>query len=125
MRVVTQHIIQCSDSETGDVSHIRRWHLQRGWRDVGYHFIIRRDGEIEVGRQLNEVGSHCMGHNADSIGTCLIGKSSFAPAQFAALNKLHAGLRELFPNLTAHGHRDFQPAKTCPNFEVNDVLTKV
>ncbi len=118
MRAITRHIIHCSASEFGDVAEIRRWHLARGWRDVGYHYIIRRDGEIEVGRMLTEIGAHCEGFNASSIGTCLIGNTNFTPAQFAALRKIHAQLQSLFPGLTAHGHRAFNPHKTCPNFDV-------
>lgn len=122
MRKIERHIIHCSASEFGDVAEIRQWHLARGWRDVGYHFIIRQDGEIEVGRQLSEIGAHCEGFNATSVGTCLIGNTKFTPAQFASLRKIHAMLQALFPSITPHGHRDFNPHKTCPNFEVAGVL---
>jgi N-acetylmuramoyl-L-alanine amidase len=122
MRKITQHIIHCSASTHGDVQEIRRWHQARGWADVGYHFIVLQNGEIEVGRMLSEIGAHCEGHNRESIGTCLIGNTEFTPAQFASLRRLHNSLRVLFPGLTAHGHREFNPHKTCPNFEVDQVL---
>jgi N-acetylmuramoyl-L-alanine amidase len=122
MRVITKHIVHCSDSLVGDVKAIRQWHLARGWRDVGYHFVIRPDGEIEVGRMLDEVGAHCEGHNADSVGTCLVGKKEFSPAQFAALRRVQGMLVALFPGIRVFGHKDFNAHKTCPNFEVGEIL---
>ncbi len=122
MRRIDVHIIHCSDSAHGDVSEIRAWHKARGWRDVGYHFVIRRDGEIELGRQLQEVGTHCRGHNTHSIGTCLVGKESFTPAQFAALKRLHGSLQAQFPQLRVVPHNAFSAQKTCPNFDIETVL---
>jgi hypothetical protein len=59
LRPIRRHIIHCSASTQGDVAEIRRWHLARGWNDIGYHFVIRPDGEVEVGRMLHEIGAHC------------------------------------------------------------------
>lgn len=123
MRKINKHIVHCSDTLGGDVRAFRRYHVEeRGWRDVGYHFIILPDGEIEVGRMLDEVGAHCRGENRDSIGTVLVGKKEFTGMQFKALRRLHASLEKLFPGLEFFGHRDFNKAKTCPNFEVRDIL---
>lgn len=123
MRTINAHIVHCSDSEDGDVKVIREWHKARGWLDVGYHFVIRRDGEIEVGRTLDQIGAHTEGHNADSVGTCLIGKRAFTPAQMRALQRINEMLESLFPGIKTYGHRDFDKhGKTCPNFEVKDVL---
>jgi len=122
MRTINTHIIHCSDSDFGDVKIIRSWHRARGFNDVGYHFIIRQDGEIEIGRTLDEVGAHCRGQNATSIGTCLIGKASFSQQQFMALKKVHAFLKQLYPNITAKPHNAFHAYKTCPNFDVTQVL---
>ena len=122
MRGIARHIVHCSDSPTGDVKAIRAWHKARGWEDVGYHFVIRRDGEIEVGRMLPAVGAHVAGHNTDSIGTCLIGKGMFEAVQFAALERLHGALEVMFPGLKVYGHADFTAHKTCPNFDVRKVL---
>lgn len=122
MRAITQHIVHCSDSDHGDVKEIRQWHRERGWDDIGYHFVIRRDGEIEVGRTLDVLGAHCQGHNADSVGTCLVGIAAFLPCQFEALRRLHAMLRGIFGPIALHGHRDYNPGKTCPNFDVHAVL---
>jgi N-acetylmuramoyl-L-alanine amidase len=122
MRKIDKHIVHCSDSLAGDVSEIRRWHIARGWADVGYHFIIRRDGEIEVGRTLDQVGAHCEGHNATSVGTCLIGKTHFTLMQFASLQRVNTMLEELFSEIKVFGHCDFNPHKTCPNFDVQQIL---
>jgi N-acetyl-anhydromuramyl-L-alanine amidase AmpD len=122
VRQIKKHIVHCSDSAHGDVGTIRSWHRERGWRDVGYHFVIRRDGEIEVGRTLDEQGAHVKGQNKDSVGTCLIGVNDFTEGQMQALRRLHKMLAELFPGIEVYGHCDFTSAKTCPNFEVREVL---
>ena len=87
MRKINEIIIHCSDTQEGcDVTakDIRRWHTTpkekggRGWRDIGYHYVIRLDGTIELGRPLEKAGAHCIGrkgedHNSHSIGICYIG----------------------------------------------------
>ena len=122
MRFVDLHIIHCSDSEMGDVKEIRTWHKNNGWRDVGYHFVIRRDGEIEIGRLLDEVGAHAKGFNLNSVGTCLIGKENFTTAQFTALKRLDHFLKNLFPSIKTKPHNVLTTAKTCPNFNVEEIL---
>jgi N-acetylmuramoyl-L-alanine amidase len=132
-RAVKKHIIHCSDTpDTLDIgaAEIRGWHTAKppkgnGWSDIGYHFVIRRDGTVEGGRPLARIGAHCAGHNADSVGTCLVGRRAFTEKQFAALRMIHDGLCQQFPGLSFYGHRDLdRHGKTCPNFEVKDVLNK-
>lgn len=118
MRKITKHIIHCSANNGGNVSLIREWHKARGWKDVGYHFIIRQDGEIEVGRTLDIIGAHCKGHNTDSIGTCLIGDLHFSQAQFTSLRRINKMLENLFPGIEVFPHNHFNKHKTCPNFDV-------
>ena len=122
MRAIKRHIIHCSDSTHGNAAEIRRWHVARGWQDIGYHFVILPDGTVETGRPLIQIGAHCQGHNADSVGTCLIGKQSFTQVQFSSLRALHRGLCAALGELTVHGHREFTTGKTCPNFDVADVF---
>lgn len=127
MRTILWHIVHCSDSPDDmdiGVEEIRQWHLGRGWDDVGYHFIIRRNGVIEMGRTLNVQGAHCVGYNMKSVGTCLVGAHDFTEAQFSSLRRLHTMLESLFNGIKAAGHRDFNRHKTCPNFDVQDVLSK-
>ena len=125
-RKIVNIIIHCSDSAWGCVREIRNWHLRRGWKDIGYHFVILNgyptppspplskggmggyvpvlDGSIECGRYLdedllvepNEVGAHTLGYNASSIGVCLIGEEDFTSSQFVALMSLLRNLMEIY-----------------------------
>lgn len=126
MRIINDLIVHCSASPNGKhvtVEEIRDWHVKgNGWDDIGYHYIIYVDGKIHTGRPAYKVGAHCQGHNANSIGVCLIGNDEFSDKQFNALRSLYKILKGLFPNLTIHGHRDYTDKKTCPNFEVKDII---
>lgn len=139
-RKVNHLVVHCSatpaDRDIGAVE-IRRWHREKGWRDIGYHFVIKRSGVVQRGRQLNtdamldpnEVGAHVAGQNAASVGICLVGgckrvggklvtETNFLPAQYAALRTLLASLRAQFPGAVAIGHRDLAKGKDCPTFDV-------
>ena len=110
-------IIHCSASdvpEHDDIETIRKWHLQRGWDDVGYHYFIDKSGYVYPGRHIDEVGAHCKGYNYRSIGICLSGNVLFKPAQFHTLKKLLHNLS--FLNAQVFSHRNFNSSKTCPNF---------
>lgn len=126
-RKIKKLIVHCSDSdrpEHDDISVIKKWHLERGWLNVGYHFFINKFGEIQQGRHTNEVGAHCMGENLDSVGICLGGKNEFSEAQFKSLRALVKNLRLVF-NLRedrVFPHNHFDKGKTCPNFDVNAAL---
>ena len=104
---------------------ITRWHKQRGFRTIGYHHVVYRDGSVHPGRPEGEIGAHCTGHNACSIGVCYIGgvaadgktaKDTRTPEQRKALLMLLRRLRAKYPNAKIHGHRDFA-AKACPSFD--------
>ncbi len=76
MRQITEIILHCSDTVEGrdyTVEDIDRWHKNRGWRSIGYHYVIYRDGTVHEGRPLKQIGAHCKGHNYHSIGICYIG----------------------------------------------------
>lgn len=104
---------------------IRQWHKEKGWLDVGYHFIIKRDGTIEDGRDVGAIGAHCEGKNYTAVGVCLVGgvdakgqpEANFTPQQMQALKDVLAGLKVEYPQATVHGHREFA-AKACPSFDV-------
>lgn len=75
-RKISEIIIHCADTPEGrddSIEDIRRWHKARNFKDVGYHYVIRLDGTLEKGRMIEDVGAHCTGHNAESIGICYIG----------------------------------------------------
>lgn len=121
---------------------IDRSHRARGFVMIGYHFVIRRDGKIETGRELDKVGAHVEGHNANSIGICMVGglaavggrgENNFTPAQFVALAALLKELRGRYPQTRICGHRDLSKdrngdgkitpnewSKECPSFDVAD-----
>ena len=74
-RKIKEIIVHCSATPEGkdySIDTIRKWHLQRGFADIGYHYIIYRDGSIHTGRDESVIGAHCKGHNSNSIGVCYI-----------------------------------------------------
>lgn len=76
MRKITEIIVHCSATPEGKdytVSDITRWHKARGFKTIGYHYIVYRDGSVHEGRKESGVGAHCYGHNRNSIGVCYIG----------------------------------------------------
>lgn len=127
MRRITKIILHCSATEAGldiDADDIRGWHKARGWKDIGYHFVIRLDGKIERGRPLEEIGSHTQGHNNESIGICYVGgmkggkpNDTVTVDQDKSIRDLVAACRIIFGPLTLHGHNEFAN-KACPSFEV-------
>lgn len=125
MRAIDKIVIHCADTpSTMDigVKEIRQWHVkERGWKDIGYHYVIRRNGTVEFGRDLEVVGAHVAGHNTHSIGICLVGgkpKANFTLEQWASLAKLVEGLKFTYKNAEVLGHCDLDKNKTCPQFDV-------
>ena len=128
MRSINEIIVHCSATPEGrdfTVADITRWHKARGFRTIGYHYVIYRDGSVHTGRPLEQAGAHCLKHNAHSIGVCYIGgvatdgrtpKDTRTPEQKDALVKLLKDLHVRFPHATIYGHRDFA-AKACPSFD--------
>ena len=121
-------IIHCSATKEGVDFHVKdidRWHKQKGYKCVGYHYVITLDGAIEKGRNEDEIGAHCKGYNANSIGICYIGgldkegnaKDTRTVQQRAALFLLLNQLKAKYPNATIHGHNEFAN-KACPSFNV-------
>ena len=133
MRKINEIIVHCSATAEGrdyTVSDIDRWHKSRGWQCIGYHYVIYRDGSVHTGRPVAQIGAHCTGHNANSIGVCYIGgcaadgktpKDTRTPQQREALRRLVADLQKQYPGATVHGHREFA-AKACPSFDVKTEL---
>ena len=130
-RRITEIIVHCAATPEGKdftVEDIRRWHKAQGWSDIGYHYVIYRNGHIETGRDVDLIGAHCVkgGHNTHSIGICYIGgmdaankhaKDTRTLAQKAALLGLLTDLRQLYPEAKIYGHRDFDSGKDCPSFD--------
>lgn len=132
-RRIKRLILHCTATPEGrdhSAREIRGWHTAPrprgcGWRDIGYHFVIRLDGTIEAGRPLDQIGAHTAGHNRDSIGIVYVGgvdasgkpKDTRTPEQRRALRELVERLRAIYPEATVHGHNEFAP-KACPSFDV-------
>ena len=128
-------VVHCSATQAkADIgaADIDRWHRGQGWQTIGYHYVIRRTGLIEEGREEDKIGSHVKNHNANSIGICMIGgvaadgktpENNFTPEQFDSLKSLVARLKTKYTNAVVQGHRDFPDvAKACPSFSVKDWL---
>lgn len=122
-REIKRVIIHCSDSLAGDVHTIREMHLKKGWQDIGYHFVIPQNGDVQAGRLEMAVGAHCEGHNFDSIGVCLVGKlHHFQPVQLESLKDLVCELCRNYglthEQVFAHYELD-KKGKTCPDLDAN------
>ena len=126
-RNIREIIVHCSATPDGKdftVDDIRKWHKARGFSDVGYHYIVYRDGSVHDGRSVHLVGAHCTNHNANSIGVCYIGgvatdgktpKDTRTPQQKEAMLTLLKQLKSLYPQAKIYGHRNFSN-KACPSF---------
>jgi len=131
MRPINRIILHCTATPEGkhfDVATIRRWHVKdRGWKDIGYHYVIYIDGSVHEGRPVEQVGAHTSGHNSDSIGVVYVGgvdkngkaKDTLNEAQEVAMVNLIKALREEHGEMSLHGHNEFA-AKACPSFKVKD-----
>lgn len=135
--LIVLHHSATPDGRVTTVADIDRWHAERGFRRddlyrlrlnpqlraIGYHHVIYVNGAIASGRAHEEVGAHARGHNANSIGVCLVGTDRFTPAQWASLRELVTLLREKFPGAAVAGHGSLSGAHTaCPGFSVADWL---
>ncbi len=141
MRKIKYIVLHCSATKEGQkvtVADIDRWHKARGFRKIGYHYVVYLDGSIHAGRDIADIGAHVAGNNSNSIGICYVGGLDAAgkpadtrtPEQKAALFYLLQQLKEQFPQAKICGHRDFSPdlngngviepheyMKACPCFD--------
>lgn len=133
MRTIKQIVIHCADTPEGkefDSGDIKAWHLERGFSDIGYHYVILLDGTIEIGRDLNRAGAHAKGINKTSIGICYIGgknkefteaKDTRTEAQKASFEHLLNTLVRIYPSAEIMGHyQAVETSKTCPSFDARE-----
>lgn len=133
MRKIDKIIIHCSatpEFKDFDVEDIRDWHVNgNGWSDVGYHYIIKLDGEIQTGRPVKKIGAHVKGKNRSSIGVCYIGGmdkfmsewiDTRTEKQKESLLILIKDLQDKFPGSIVYGHKDFTNKKLCPSFNAKE-----
>ena len=142
MRNIKYIIVHCSATAEGRDFHakdIDRWHRQRGFNGIGYHYVVDLDGKIEAGRPESQTGAHCQGYNSVSIGVCYIGglgkdgktpKDTRTAGQKDSLRRLLIELKRKYPSAIICGHRDMSPdknhdgkiepwewMKACPSFD--------
>ena len=134
MRQIDTIIVHCSATRPSlhiGVEEIRKWHVKdNGWSDIGYHFVIPRSGALENGRPIEKAGAHARGHNATSIGICLVGgvdangapDANFTAEQYITLRSLIEKLRREHFIEVIIGHRDVEPLKACPCFSIQGLL---
>ena len=150
-RVIDEIIVHCTATPEGQdktVERIRSEHKSQGWSDIGYHYVITRDGGIHNGRDVDIAGAHVSGRNPHSIGVVYVGglenvpgvpyaklkaKDTRTPAQKTSLLKLLKELKRLYPGARILGHRDcskdlngngvVEPSewiKSCPSFDAKN-----
>lgn len=132
MRAIDEIIVHCTATLEGrdvSVEDITRWHRERGFTTIGYHYVVLLDGTIERGRPEEQVGAHCKGHNSRSIGVAYVGgcdkamrpKDTRTVRQRASLRHLLKELKAKYPTASIHGHNEFAD-KACPSFNVQTDL---
>ena len=132
MRTITLIVVHCSavrPDQMSSAEEIEKWHKRRGFKRIGYHYVIRRDGTIETGRPEWMIGAHChvagQNHNKYSIGVCYEGgldirgqpADTRTEAQKASLRTLLEDLHRRYPKALIVGHRDLSHDRDCPCFD--------
>lgn len=129
---IKQLVVHCSATPASmdiGAKWIDREHrLNRKFLQIGYHWVIKRDGTLEAGRPESIPGAHAEGHNTGSLGICLVGgvkadgktpEANFTDAQYATLYQVLQDKLKAWPGAEVLGHRDFpNVAKACPCFDV-------
>ena len=129
MRSITMIVLHCSGIKPyqhQDIKRIDEYHRKKGWKGVGYHEYVRRDGTVQHGRPIWEVGAHVVGHNKHSIGICYEGgldakgekADTRTPEQVRTLRKLVERYHAYFPHAVIVGHHDLDSTKPCPCFDL-------
>lgn len=127
MKNIKYIVIHCSDSPNEmDVSakEIHRWHKERGWDGIGYHYVITRKGQLQEGRPEYWQGAHARLVNNCSIGICLVGKDEFNYKQILRCKILLRSMKLKYPNSEIIGHCKVDPRKTCPNIDVRKLFSE-
>lgn len=122
-RKVDRVFIHCSasDNPKHDVNEIRKWHLLRNFKDVGYSYIITKSGEIQKGRSLEKIPASQKGYNRHSISICVCGLSEFTEISLKRLRLLCQIINRNYEDIKFHGHCEIS-SKTCPVFNYRKLL---
>lgn len=120
-------IIHCSATPNGrphEAAELHKWHLDRGWDGIGYHWVITVDGKLQAGRPEYWIGSHARGHNSRSIGVCMIGTDEFSDEQWSVLKNLIHKKMIQYKGIEVIGHNEVSK-KSCPGFDVQWYLKTI
>lgn len=131
MRDITHIIIHCTASpDYMDIgaSTIKKWHTDRGWSDIGYHYVVRRNGEIEKGRPDERIGAHAKGANSKSLGVVWVGTNNPSPEQekslFSLIHYLMGKYNVKIENVLGHKEA-VATSKSCPNLNMDRVRAEL
>ena len=128
MRKINKVIVHCTatpEDRHTTVEDVKRWHLDRGWSDIGYHYLVYLDGTVHEGRPVEIQGAHTKGQNKNSIGIAYVGgidkvnfkaKDTRTEEQKEALVDMLEFFKIAYPEVTIHGHNEFA-SKSCPSFD--------
>lgn len=128
-RPINELIWHCTATPAGrdfTVDDIRQWHRARGWTDIGYHYVVYRDGRILPGRPIGQIGAHVEGHNTGTVGCSYIGglssdgkraEDTRTPEQRASMLWLTEQLVAKHGITKVSGHNQYAN-KACPSFDV-------
>lgn len=125
MREINKIIIHCSgtDSPLYDHDSIKKDHIEnRMFNDIGYHFTVDQKGNIRFGRNIEIAGAHTEGQNSNSIGICFLGEKNFTSIQFTSGKELVKLIKRAYGNIPVYPHCMFNSHKTCPNFDIKEIL---
>tara|TARA_R100000951_G_scaffold100972_1_gene91985 strand:+ start:264 stop:776 length:513 start_codon:yes stop_codon:yes gene_type:complete len=133
MRKVNKIVIHCTATKEGQnvgVATIKQWHLNRGFSDIGYHYVIGIGGKIHSGRSVSISGAHVKNGNSTSIGIAYTGgldvfgkaKDTRTEAQKESLIKILKVLKNIYPQASIHGHRDYSPDKDGDGVEAHEFM---
>ena len=120
------HCTQTPPNMDVDVAKVTEWHTQRGFDTIGYHYLIKRDGTLQVGRDEDVVGAHAVAVNGTSVGVALVGggtvdmgwENNFTPVQFETLKSIIIKLKDKYNIEKIIGHYQVDGYKECPSFDV-------
>lgn len=136
-RKINLIVIHCSATPPKldiGAAEIDRWHRQRGWNEIGYHFVIRENGTLEKGRDLHKIPAQAKGYNKNAIAICYVGgldenlnpKDTRTENQKKTMEALVKALHDIYPNAEILGHRDLPGVhKACPSFDVKTWLKQI
>lgn len=124
-RRIEKVFLHCSDSDVAkhdNIETIKEWHLKRGFTDIGYHYVILKDGSICIGRDIEKIPASQKGYNTNTIAICLTGSKKFSKKQFESLKQLCEAIKQEYNDkITFHGHCEVSN-KSCPVFDYKKVL---